>query len=81
MPDLLAHSLVKPNQLRAFGTTIQDNTFGGTMSLKDPDEIVRVPLELKEPTLGSERGLPVKQNWMNVSTIILAHKMSGIQAT
>jgi hypothetical protein len=46
MPGSLTHSLVNSNQLRAFGTTIQDNPFTGTGSLilEDPDEIVKIPL-------------------------------------
>ena len=52
MPDSLEHSLVNPNQLRAFGTMIQDNPFGGPMSLEDPEETVIVPLKLDGTNIG-----------------------------
>jgi hypothetical protein len=52
MPDSLTHSLVNPNQLRAFGTTIQDNPFGGPMRLEDPEEIVAIPMQLDGTNVG-----------------------------
>ena len=48
MSDHMEHSLINPNQLRAFGTTIQDNPFDvRPMELVDPDEDVRIPLSLR----------------------------------
>jgi hypothetical protein len=73
MPDSLAHSLVNPNQLRAFGTTIQDNPFGGPMSLMDPDEIVEIPLTLDGTNVGF-----VRKSWMVVNTSTSVHSMIGI---
>ena len=61
MPNSLAHSLVNPNQLRAFGTTIQDNPFGGPMSLEDPEEIVRVPLQLNGTNIGFTTRTPSQE--------------------
>jgi hypothetical protein len=52
MPDSLTHSLVNPNQLRAYGTTIQDNPFGGPMSLLDPEEIIEIPMLLDGTNVG-----------------------------
>jgi hypothetical protein len=42
MPDTVAESLINPNQLRAHGTVVQENPFGGTMYVKDPDEFVTI---------------------------------------
>jgi hypothetical protein len=52
MPGSLTHSLVNPNQLRAFGSTIQDNPFTGPLSLEDPEEIVKIPLVLTGTNVG-----------------------------
>jgi hypothetical protein len=54
-------SLVKPNQLCTFGTTIQDNPFGGPMSLEDPEEIVRVPSELHGTSIGFSTRTPSQE--------------------
>ena len=40
MADRLSHSLINPNQLRAFGTLVQDNPFVPPLELIDPDERV-----------------------------------------
>jgi hypothetical protein len=61
MPDSLAHSLVNPNQLRAYGTTIQDNPFGGPMSLMDPEEMVKVPLQLHGTNIGFKTRTPSQE--------------------
>jgi hypothetical protein len=48
MSDHMEHSLINPNQLRAFGTEIQDNPFDRRpMVLTDPEEEVSIPLSLK----------------------------------
>jgi hypothetical protein len=58
MPDSLTHGLVNPNQLRAYGTTIQDNPFGGPMSLVDPKEIIEIPMLLDGTNVGFQRSTP-----------------------
>jgi hypothetical protein len=52
MPGSLTHSLVNPNQLRAFGSTIQDNPWEGPLSLEDPNDIVKIPLTLTGTNIG-----------------------------
>jgi hypothetical protein len=44
MPSTVKASLINPNQLRAHGTEVQDNPFGGTMFVKDTDETVMIPM-------------------------------------
>ena len=46
MADRLSHSLINPNQLRAFGTLVQDNPFVPPLELVDPDERIRIPMRL-----------------------------------
>ena len=46
MPDNMPHSLVNPNQLRAYGSTVQDNPFAGPLLLSDPEEEVRIPMSM-----------------------------------
>ena len=45
MPDQVEHSLINPNQLRAFGSIVQDNSYSGApMYFTDPDKSVVVPM-------------------------------------
>jgi hypothetical protein len=62
MQESLPHSLINPNQLRAFGTTIQDNPFGGPMTLKDPEEILEIPLQLHGTNVGFETRTPTQED-------------------
>jgi hypothetical protein len=82
MPDSLGHtSLVNPNQLRAFGTTIQENPYGGPMSLEDLEEIVRVPLEANATNIGFSTRTPSQKELDGCQHLHLtvAHNMIGIQ--
>ena len=47
MPEKMSHSLVNPNQLRAYGSRVQDNPFDGRMTLSDPEENLTVPMHLE----------------------------------
>ena len=47
MHEKMPHSLVNPNQLRAYGTVVQDNPFDGTMFLSDPEEEACIPMHLE----------------------------------
>ena len=58
MPGSLTHSLVNPNQLRAYGTMIQDNPFGGPMSLVDAEEVVTIPMQLNGTNVGFKTRTP-----------------------
>lgn len=46
MADTLSHSLVNPNQLRAFGTQVQDNPFLAPLVMEDKDSFVQIPMHL-----------------------------------
>ncbi len=61
MPDSMTHSLVNPNQLRAYGTTIQDNPFGGPMTLEDPEEVVTIPMLLDGTNVGFQTRTPSEE--------------------
>jgi hypothetical protein len=73
--------LVNPNQLRAFGTTIQENPYGGPMSLEDLEEIVRVPLEANATNIGFSTRTPSQKELDGCQHLHLtvAHNMIGIQ--
>ena len=38
IPENMPHSLINPNQLRAYGSSIQDNSFAGPLTLSDPED-------------------------------------------
>ena len=45
MGDTLAHSLINPNQLRAFGTLVQDNHYHtNPLGIKSPPYDLKIPL-------------------------------------
>ena len=44
MGDTLQHTLVNPNQLRAYGTTVQDNPFASSPLIFDPPNGPVIPL-------------------------------------
>jgi hypothetical protein len=46
MANWLSHSLINLDQLRAFGTLVQDNPFVPPLELIDPNERVRIPMWL-----------------------------------
>ena len=46
MADRLPHSLINPNQLRAYGTLVQDNPFAPPLELINPDDTVHIPMRL-----------------------------------
>ena len=46
MGESMTNSLINPNQLRAFGCTVQDNPFSGApIYIEDPDGTIAIPLE------------------------------------
>jgi hypothetical protein len=47
MPENMPHSLINPNQLRAYGSSIQDNPFAGPLTLSDPEDEVHIPMFLE----------------------------------
>ncbi len=46
MGELMDNSLINPNQLRAFGRTVQDNPYcRSTLYLEDPESVLTMPYE------------------------------------
>lgn len=61
MPDFVKHSLINPNQLRSFGTTVDDNPFAGPMSVASPDDEIRVPMSAAGTNIYFESRTPTQR--------------------
>ena len=61
MPNAMDDTLINPNQLRAFGTTVQDNPYSGApLYISDPDENVIIPLTSKGTIILAETRTPTE---------------------
>lgn len=66
MPSL-GHSLFNPNQLRTFGTRVQDNPFGDEpMSITNPDGSFTACYNPRVPTYSSRPGLRLAQTLKDI---------------
>ncbi len=92
MPDSMTHSLVNPNQLRAFGSTVQDNPWGGQMSLVDSEEVVTIPMHLDGTNVGFQTRTPTQDEldecqhihlssqheWDPANMVVPTYNVSGV---
>jgi len=60
MGDSLTHTLVNPNQLRAYGTTVQDNPFLTHLTLTDPDDSVTIDMHMNGTNIGFTTRTPTQ---------------------
>jgi hypothetical protein len=73
MPDSVDHSLINPNELRAFGSVIQDNSFDLTgMALKDPEACVSIPMSLSSAVIGFETRTPTQDELDHCQHLVLS---------
>lgn len=71
MPDKVEHSLINPNQLRSYGTEVQDNPFGGPMAIVDSDEHVKIPMRAQGTNIYFETRTPSQDELDNCPKIYL----------
>jgi len=72
MPDAVEHSLLNPNQLRAFGTHVNDNAFDGSpVFLTDPDRDMVIPFHTYGVNLGFETRTPTQDELENCRKVVL----------
>ena len=61
MPTVMPDSLLNPNQLRAYGTVVQDNPYSGApMYIADPQGTVTVPLKSTGTTIFADTRTPTE---------------------
>jgi hypothetical protein len=73
MADHMKHSLINPNQLRAFGTVIQDNPYAGEpMVLHDPDDTIRIPLKMKGSNVVLDTRTPTQSELTTCTHVLLS---------
>ena len=73
MSENMPHSLINPNQLRAYGSTIQDNPFAGPLIMSDPEDVVRIPMCLE----GTNVVFSTRTSWRLADTFSWAMIMNG----
>jgi hypothetical protein len=73
MSDKMNHTIVNPNQLRAFGLTVQDNPFSAapTCIAAEGQEFV-LPLKSKGTTLGVTTRTPTSQELQTSPHVVLS---------
>ena len=71
MPDQVEHTLLNPNQLRSFGSTVQDNPFAGTMYIESPGGDVKIPMSLEGSNVALKTRTPTQDELDNCSHIEL----------
>jgi len=72
MPDKMEHSLLNPNQLRAWGCCVQDDAWSGApLYIEDPTETVVIPLTMTGVTIGTTTRTPSEQELANCQHIAL----------
>ena len=64
-------TLLNPNRLRYYGTTVQDNPFDGDMFIRDPEEQVSIPMALTGTNILFEKRTPTDDELENCRHIIL----------
>ena len=72
MGDTLAHSLINPNQLRAFGTLVQDNLYHtDPLGIKPPPYDLEIPLHTAGTIIYANTRAPTKNELATLPFIAL----------
>ncbi|MFM8622587.1 MAG: hypothetical protein ACKOB3_04325, partial [Holophagaceae bacterium] len=71
MGGSLSHSLINPNQLRSFGTTVQDNPFATHLTITDPEDRITVPMTMDGTNVVATTRTPTQQEIDNCPHIHL----------
>lgn len=72
MADSLSHSLVNPNQLRAFGTAVQDNPFAGPLTLEDLESSVQISMHLDGTNVVFKTRTPTQDELDSCQHVVLS---------
>ena len=72
MPNDVDATLLNPNQLRYYGSTVQDNPFDGDMFIRDPEDQISIPMALSGTTIMFETRTPTDDELENCRNIILS---------
>ena len=73
MGDSLAHSLINPNQLRAFGTEVQDNPFSTErLSIHPASHDITIPLQTLSTIIFANTHAPTDQELSKTPHIMLS---------
>ena len=72
MPNDVDATLLNPNQLRYYGSTVQDNPFDGDMFIRDPEDQISIPMALSGTTIMFETRTPTDDELENCRHIILS---------
>lgn len=76
MGESMPNSLINPNQLRAFGCTVQDNPFSGApIYIEDPDGALVIPLQTEGTNLLATTRTPTQDELDNCIHITMTSGM------
>jgi hypothetical protein len=73
MPDTVTSSLINPNQLRAYGITVQDNPFAGPMYISNEgeDDVVSISMFAVGTNISINTRTPIQEELDSCQHIIL----------
>jgi Reverse transcriptase (RNA-dependent DNA polymerase) len=69
MEDTMTHSLINPNQLRAYGVDVEDNPSRGPLYITDSNENIRIPLRMQGTNILFESRTPTQDELENCRKI------------
>ena len=76
MPDSMPNSLINPNQLRTYGTVVQDKPFSSSpMYIEDVDGQVLIPLVAQGTTIVVDTRTPTSEELMTCPHVVLSSKL------
>ena len=72
MRDSLPHSLINPNQLRAYGTLVQDNPFShDPLVIEPPNDDVTIPLTTLGTIIYADTRVPTQEELATLPHVVL----------
>ncbi len=72
MGESMSNSLINPNQLRAYGCTVQDNPFfGSLLYIEDPEDVLMIPMETAGTNILATTRTPTQDELDNCPHVVL----------
>ena len=73
MGDTLPHSLINPNQLRAYGTLVQDNPFSrDPLAIEPPNDDITIPLSTLGTIIYADTRAPTQEELATLPHVVLS---------
>ena len=74
MADTMPHSLINPNQLRAYGVDVEDNPSRGPLYIADAESDIRIPLRMVGTNILFDNRTPTQEELETCRRIELSNQ-------